>query len=106
MSESESVSAIDTKQIIQNIDYDELFDGTALEGIEPEDGDIIEAIGERIGEILGRQIGEVVGGYLGALLVGNLSESSESDAAEEGDAEADSDEQPSEGDDGNKDGSE
>lgn len=120
MSGSSSTPNIDAKQILDSLDYEELFEGTALEDLEVEDGDIVEAIGRRIGEIVGRQLGEVLGGYLGALLVGNLLERSQSgeepseddqedaetDADEEGDGESGESEESDSESGGNEDASE
>ncbi|MBX0295335.1 hypothetical protein [Haloarcula nitratireducens] len=105
MSDDALASAVDTREILSSLDYEELFEGTKLEGIEQEDGDITEAVGRRLGELAGRKLGELLGGYLGAMLIGQLLEGSDDgeetaedeetagdeESAEESDDETDSD---------------
>ncbi len=62
-------SAIDTDRIVENIDFEELFEGTVLEGIEFEDdSSLAESIGRKLGEVIGRAIGEIIGAKLGAIV--------------------------------------
>ncbi|WP_135305294.1 hypothetical protein [Haloarcula amylovorans] len=93
MSSDSLASAVDTSEILSNLDYEELFEGTKLEGIEQEDGEITEAVGRRLGELTGRKLGELLGGYLGAMLIGQLLEGSDDETAgdeeTEGDGETD-----------------
>jgi hypothetical protein len=95
--ESNVVSGIDTDLLIENIDYEELFEGTALEGLDLENGSIAEEVGRALGEAIGRALGETIGSTLGAMLVPMLLDAGDDDAESEGtsgaDAEGDGSEQ-------------
>ena len=87
MSDTATAVPIDARKLVKSLDYGELFEGTALEGVEDEEGSIAEAIGRRLGEMLGRVVGEALGRRLGAVVVPMLVDGSlSSDDGDEGSA--------------------
>lgn len=82
--ESNVVSGIDTDLLLENIEYEELFEGTALEGLDLENGSIPEEVGRTLGEAVGRALGEAIGSTLGAMLVPMLLDAGSEDADSEG----------------------
>lgn len=102
---------LDTDELLKSIDYEELFEGTALEGTDLENGTLTEEIGRQLGEVVGRIIGEAIGGTLGAMLLpaltadsGNGDAEGESDSSDSEDAQSGSDDED-EGEDEGSDGS-
>lgn len=86
MADVSLLRSVDTGELVRNIDYDELFEGTRFEGIRESEAGQLETLGAELGESAGRTVGAVVGGYLGGLLVaGVLGDDGES--ADQGEAE-------------------
>jgi hypothetical protein len=98
MSDTDSnlVDSLDTDQILDSLDYGELFEGTALEGVDQDEDGIAEAIGRRLGEAVGRWLGEIVGARLGAIVVPALI--GDGGTQEEDEEESDADEEESDAD--------
>lgn len=76
---------IDTSELVESIDYEELFDGSSEDGETDADFSFAELVGREIGERIGRTVGEAVGSTVGAYLVPALLGTSEGDGtADEG----------------------
>ena len=96
------------KGLLRNLDYEESFEGTKLEGAVDSADNLGRALGAEIGEMVGRRLGAILGASLfGALLEsGEESEDTEEARAdeeegEEGEAEAEEgEEQAGEGEEG------
>lgn len=82
MSDSTLTQRIDTEKISDNVDVDELVEGTQWEDEIDGDKPLGEALGGQIGAILGRAIGESLGRTIGDMVVDELLSSSAGEHAQ------------------------
>ncbi|MWG34683.1 hypothetical protein [Halomarina oriensis] len=66
MSDQSLTDRIDVVELLQGLDYGELFEGTSLESFATGEGD--DDLDGGVGETVGARLGELLGGLLGALL--------------------------------------
>ena len=76
MSDQSLAGRIDVVELLQELDYEELLEGTSLgsffEGEEDLDGGVGETVGARLGELLGGLLGAALGRTVGTTVLKRL----------------------------------